>query len=128
MKIEDALEALKRYKRLGVTEVLIPRDFAPGGDFTLKYIPTPEGTFRVAWVEEIPDAISELRVRRETELNTIDAELIAAGFEYPRGAKGVKDVIKQLQDAWEKINELEESLLDTAAPNRRGYESSDWSV
>lgn len=109
MNIEEAIGALKRYKRLGVKEVLIPRDFCPGGEFTFQYIPVPESAAQIAWVVETEDQITRMHNRAMEDYNKVNELLRTNGFEYPTGSRGVRDVIKMWRDALADLKEYQEA-------------------
>ena len=112
MEIDAAIEVLKQLKRLGATEILIARDFAPGGEFTFKHIPSPNPYHQVAWIDETPDDITKLRDDHIEKLIKIDEVLVEAGFAYPRGLNGVKDMAKLYKWAIGELKEKEEELKE----------------
>ena len=91
MKIVDAIGLLRVFQKRGVTDVLIARDFAPGGDFTLKHFPAWPFN-EVAWIEQDQDDIKELMDSVVQDYAEINTQLVAAGF--PKGAIGVKELIE----------------------------------
>lgn len=63
MNINDAIEMLKQLRAIGTTDVLIPRDFCPAGDFTFEYIAVPPEAPQIVWIKEIEDEYTQMRDR-----------------------------------------------------------------